>query len=190
MEKFFKNYVNQLTKVLKELDLLELEKIKDELLAARERGNNIFIIGNGGSASTASHVANDFNKGVLGHTGKKKIKRFKTISLTDNISLITAWGNDTSFEDIFSQQLENLINKGDVVILISASGNSANIIKALSAAQKHKAKVVGLAGFDGGKLKEQSDLCLVAKINKYDVAEDAHLIILHMLARWFYENLK
>jgi D-sedoheptulose 7-phosphate isomerase len=189
MKAFIQNYLRELDTCLVELDPQVIEQIKDAVLRAREADRQIFVIGNGGSASTASHLVCDWSKGVLGHTGQKTVKRFRVMSLVDNVAVTTAWANDTSYEDIFAQQLENLINEGDLLVAISASGNSPNLLAAVEVARKHHATVIGLVAFGGGKLAPLSDLCLTANTDKYDVAEDVHLIVSHMLTRWFFENL-
>ncbi len=188
MKNFFSNYFDELTSTLKELDCKDLDKVKKEIIKARKNEKTIFIIGNGGSASTASHITCDLSKGILGHTGEKKIDRLRVISL-DNLATLTAWSNDVGYDEAMAEQLRNLIRKGDLLIAISASGNSPNVIKAVDVAKEAGAKVVGLSGFSGGELKEKSDINLLAKIDKYDVAEDIHLIIGHILTRWLYENL-
>lgn len=188
MKDFTKNYISSLYRVLNDLDDTAFEGIKNILLEARERGNNIFVIGNGGSASTASHMTCDLSKGILGHTGAKNIKRFKIMSL-DNLATLTAWSNDTGYNNALAEQLKNVISKDDVLIAISASGNSKNVINAVKIAKQAQAKIIGLAGFNGGELEKKSDICLTARIDKYDVAEDAHLIISHILTRWFFETL-
>lgn len=189
MDKFVKNYQSELKEALKTINWQDFEKIKNLLLEAYRNDKQIFVAGNGGSASTASHMACDLNKGVIGHSGEKKIKRLKVISLNDNVALMLAWANDTLFESIFAEQLKNLVSEGDVVIGISASGNSKNIIEMIREAKKSGAKTIGFAGFDGGQLAKLADLSVTARIKKYDVAEDVHLILEHMLTRWFYENL-
>lgn len=190
MKDFIHDYLAELSKCLKEINSDVVGKIREALLKARDDDKKIFVIGNGGSASTASHAVCDWNKGVLGHTGEKNIKRFKVVGLADNIASMTAWANDTCYDDVFAEQLENLMDEGDVVVAISASGNSKNIVKALSVAKKKRGTIIGLAGFTGGKLAEMADICITAKINRYDVAEDVHLIISHILTRWFFENVK
>lgn len=190
MDEFFGEYISQLTKSLASLDTKALQQIRDELLTAREQGRNVFVVGNGGSASTASHMANDLSKGVLGHAGDKDIKRFRIVSLTDNVSIITAWANDTAYEKCFSEPLKALIDAGDLLIAISASGNSKNVLNAVDVAKQAGARVIGLAGFDGGALETKCDVCLTARIPKYDVVEDIHMIVSHVLTRWFFENLR
>jgi D-sedoheptulose 7-phosphate isomerase len=116
-------------------------------------------------------------------------KRFRAISLSDNIPLMTAWGNDTSYDNIFSEQLENLVQAGDLVIGISGSGNSPNVLNALKLARKKKAKTIGLTGFQGGKMKELCDICLVVPSDNMQRIEDAHLIIEHALSLYLKEKI-
>ncbi|MDO8513846.1 MAG: SIS domain-containing protein [bacterium] len=182
-------YLGELQETISGLPLKTLEKIKDILLEAHQKNRQIFMIGNGGSASTSSHITCDIAKGILGHTGEKKSKRFKIISLNDNVALMSAWANDTIYDNIFSEQIKNLAKKDDIVIALSASGNSPNIIKAVETANEISCITIGLAGFNGGKLAKLTDICLTAKIDKYDIAEDTHLILGHILTRWFFENV-
>lgn len=182
-----KNYFEEIKKILDEISLKDIEKIAEIIYNAYLKKKHIFIMGNGGSATTASHFACDLGKGTLSPRTKKNIKRFKVISLTDNIATITAWANDVSYNQIFSEQLENLLNAGDVVIGISAGGNSPNILKAIKLAKKKQATTIGLVGFNGGKLAKIADISIVAKINKYDIAEDVHLILTHIITRYFSE---
>ena len=148
---YAKNYSAYLSSILLKLDYTEIGKMIETILDARERGAHVFFIGNGGSAATASHFANDISIGTrVTHTDKP----FKAISLTDNVAVITAIGNDDGYEHIFTKQLQNLANKGDVLVAISASGNSPNIIHSVQYAKTKGLKVIGLTGFDGGKLRE------------------------------------
>jgi D-sedoheptulose 7-phosphate isomerase len=155
---------------------------------AQER--TVFVIGNGGSAATASHMMNDLNKGTLGHKGDATWKRFKVIALTDNVSLMTAWANDTNFNTVFSEPLKNLANRGDVLIAISASGNSPNIIAAVEVAKQLGLTVLGLGGFTGGKLAQRADVCFVVPSSGYGPVEDVHMILDHILTGYLYEKLK
>ena len=148
------------------------------LFDAWQREAQIFILGNGGSAATASHMANDLNKLTI-TPGKP---RFKAIALTDNIPLMTAWGNDSSYEDIFAEQLVNFIRPGDVVVAISASGNSPNVLRAVQAARQHKAVTIGLTGDTGGKLKSLVDHCVLTPTGHICQQEDCHLIAEHAIA--------
>lgn len=172
-------YIADLTQVLKKLDQAEILTIAEILLKARDNKKQIYIFGNGGSASTASHFACDINKGVL----KLDKLRFKIICLNDNIPTMLAYGNDISFDIIFSEQLENFLEEGDVVIAISGSGNSKNIIRAIETAKLHKAITIGITGFNGGKLKELANYSLNANVNDMQMSEDIHMIWVHLMMK-------
>ena len=178
---FAKDYLTSLKAVLDRMPLEVLDKLFAAIEGAHADGKQIFVVGNGGSAATASHMMNDLNKGTLGHKGDAPWKRFKVIALTDNVSLMTAWANDTDYNTVFSEPLKNLANRGDVLIAISASGNSPNIIAAVEVAKTLGVKVLGLAGFTGGKLAKLSDVCVVVPSNDYGPVEDVHMIIDHIL---------
>lgn len=190
-EKYIKSYIDDLTACLKEMrdrNVFEMTKLADILLDAKRKGKHIFLIGNGGSASTASHFASDLAKGTL--SGNETI-RFKSISLADNIPLMLAWANDSSHDDIFLEQLKNLLSKGDVVIGISGSGNSPNVLKALEYANSHGATTVGLTGRHRGKIgkiMEVSSFCIVVPIEMMQQIEDVHLIIEHMITSMLREE--
>ena len=154
-----------------------IEKIYLEIKNARDNNNKIFIMGNGGSASTSSHFVSDLLKTSL----TKEANRIKAISLTDNIPVVMAWANDTSFENIFYSQLENFLVKGDLVIGISGSGNSKNVIKAIEFANSKEAKTVCLLGKDGGKLAKISQSNLIIPNNDMLTIETMHLLICHLL---------
>ena len=187
---FAKDYLTGLKSVLDRLPLDVLEKLFTVIEKAHAAGQQIFVIGNGGSAATASHMMNDLNKGTLGHKGDAPWKRFKVIALTDNVSLMTAWANDTDYNTVFSEPLKNLANRGDVLIAISASGNSPNIITAVEVAKQLGVKVLGLGGFTGGKLAQLADVCVVVPSNDYGPVEDVHMIIDHILVGYLYAKLK
>jgi D-sedoheptulose 7-phosphate isomerase len=188
--KFGADYLNGLKQLLDKLPLDAFERVAQAFDAAHAAGKQIFVIGNGGGAATASHMMNDLNKGTLGHKGDAPWKRFKVIALTDNVSLMTAWGNDGDYNCIFSEPLKNLAQPGDLLVAISASGKSPNIITAVKTARKLGVKVVGIAGFDGGKLAKLSDVALVVPSNEYGPVEDVHMIMNHMLTSYFYEKFK
>ena len=154
-----------------------IEKIYLEIKNARNGNNKIFIMGNGGSASTSSHFVSDLLKTSL----TKENKRTKAISLTDNIPVVMAWANDTSFEDIFYSQLENFLVKGDLVIGISGSGNSQNVIKAIEFANTKEAKTICMLGRDGGKLAKISQLNIIIPNKDMLTIETMHLLICHLL---------
>ena len=177
MKEAIDNYFNLLKQSVDGLDRKAIISFVDLLLEARKNGNNIYIMGNGGSASTASHFTCDFNKGLI----YKKDIRFKMICLNDNIATMLAYSNDLGYENVFVEQLKNFLKKDDVVIGISGSGNSKNILNAIEYANHLGAKTVGLTGFDGGKLKNIVDVSIHANINNMQVTEDVHMTICHML---------
>ncbi len=170
-------YFETLKQTIDRLDRKSIEALIELLLKTRENGNNIYIMGNGGSAATASHFTCDFNKGL----SYKRDIRFKMICLNDNTATMLAYSNDVGYENVFVEQLKNFLKKDDVVIGISGSGNSKNILKAIEYANIHGAKTVGITGFDGGKLKNMVDVSIHADINNMQVAEDVHMMICHML---------
>jgi D-sedoheptulose 7-phosphate isomerase len=175
---FVKSYIDQLNEVLNALPSEKFLEINKALLDARETGKQIFVIGNGGSAAAASHMVCDFNKNTR-EAGKK---RMRAICLNDNTPSVLAYANDEGYDIIFSEQLLSLGQSGDILIAISGSGNSANIIKAIETARQMNIKVIGLTGFKGGKMKELTDICLVVPSDSMEMIEDVHLIINHILA--------
>lgn len=170
-------YLAELRLVLEKLAGDGFEPIQSVLLRARDEGRMIFIIGNGGSAATASHMANDLNKGAT-VPGRA---RFRALALTDSVPLMTAWANDTSYERIFLEQLANYFEPGDVVLAISGSGNSPNILVAVEWARREGAVTVGLTGGDGGRLRALVDHCVVAPTGRMEQIEDVHLALAHAL---------
>lgn len=184
-----KNYFNEVKRILDEIAFEDIERVANIIHDAYKGNKHIFIMGNGGSAATASHFACDLGKGTLHPTDPKRIQRFKVTALTDNVPLMTAWGNDSSYEHIFAEQLKNLLSEGDVVIGISVSGNSLNILNAIKIARELGAITIGLVGFDGGELAKIADASIVAKVNRYDISEDIHLMLTHIITRYFLELL-
>jgi len=172
-------YFSGLAQVFQRLPHEQVDRICDVLLRAHEESRRVFIFGNGGSAALASHLACDLGKGATEriHEGR----RFRVIALTDSVPMMTAWANDSSYEDIFAEQLRNLVEAGDLVFAISASGNSPNVLKALALARREDAFCVGLTGFAGGKMKNLCDLCLVVPSDNMQLIEDVHLSIAHAL---------
>ena len=154
-----------------------IQKIVDSLLKAREVGGKIFIMGNGGSASTSTHFVADLLKTSI----TKNEKRFKAISLSDNIPVILAWSNDESFDRIFVEQLKNFLQKDDVVIGISGSGNSINVINAINFANDSEAVTISLTGMDGGELSKISKINVTVPSNDMLTIETMHLAICHLL---------
>jgi D-sedoheptulose 7-phosphate isomerase len=182
----FKNYFNRVSDTLVQLDINALEKVADLLLACRENGNTVYIFGNGGSASTASHVTGDFLKGI----SYQLEKRFRIICLNDNIAAMTAIANDLSYEEVFVEQLQTFMKKDDVVIGISGSGNSANVVRALEFARDNNAVTIALTGYTGGKLKDIVDIMINAPIKDMEVTEDIHIIIFHAIKQELIRKIK
>ena len=178
---YSKSYIDYLSSVLSNISLTDIEKFVEVLLEARERESSIFFIGNGGSAATASHFANDIAIGTRTYE-----KPFRAISLCDNQAVITAIANDDGYEKIFSQQLQVLLKKQDVVVAISASGNSPNLLDAIDTAKKMNTITVGISAFDGGKMKEMVDISVHVPTEKgeYGPAEDAHMVLDHLVSNY------
>lgn len=178
MEKIILKYINDIDNLLKNLNSSEILKVIQIINECYKNNRQIFIMGNGGSASTSSHFACDLGKGTI----VKGKERLRVMSLNDNMALITAFSNDYGYEYIFSEQLKNLVNEKDLVIAISASGNSPNIIKGGEYAKEKKATVIGFTGFNGGKLKELSDICVHIDCDNYGQIEDIHMLLCHLIS--------
>lgn len=159
------------------LDVKALARVAAVVERAQAAGRFLWVCGNGGSAAISAHVGCDFGKTAA----KAGAKRLKCVSLADNTAYMTAIGNDLSFDETFSRQLENVVAKDDVVLLVSGSGNSRNLLAAAKLARKRGAKVVSLLGFDGGKLKALSDEVLLIPSDQYGVIEDMHMAVAHIL---------
>ena len=170
-------YLRDVSKLISELPVGQLSGLVDRLLAAYDEDRQVFLLGNGGSASTCSHMVNDFQKCIY-LSGNKT---FRCMSLTDNVALITAWANDTAYEHVFAEQLRPWVKAGDTVICVSGSGNSPNVLRAATLAREAGAYVVGLAGYSGGKLAPLCDECLVVPCDNMQRIEDCHMVILHLL---------
>lgn len=182
---FIKGYILELTRCLESLDKTKIELIIDVLVNAYKKDRKVFILGNGGSATTASHMACDLGKGTLQRVYDNMERRFRVISLTDNVAIMTAFANDLSFDDIFVQQLRNLVETDDVVIALSGSGNSPNVVKAIEYAKSCGAVTIGILGFKtGGKLGKIVDYSIIVDSNHYGPIEDIQLILNHMIAAW------
>ncbi len=177
---FINHYLAEVRMTLAELPPDQIEKIKDILFKACKDGKQIFIMGNGGSAATASHFACDLARGTI----------VKAVALTDNVFLLTALANDISYEDIFAWQLMNFLEKDDVVIAFSVSGNSRNVVKAIEDANIKPAVTIGLTGFEGGKLKDVVQECLMVPCTSVERVEDVHLILAHLLSSYLREALR
>ena len=178
-----KDYYARLEQTIEALDKEAINQVMNLLQEAYQAEARIFVCGNGGSASTASHIMNDFNKGLSYNQDKK----WHIVCLNDNVATIMAIANDDSYDKVFSKQLEGNITKDDILLAISGSGNSKNIIEAAKEAKKVGAKIVGMTGYDGGKLYQMSDYNMHAAINDMQVTEDVHLTFNHMMMSIFYK---
>jgi D-sedoheptulose 7-phosphate isomerase len=170
-------HINELREVLDDISTNAVERVVDLILKAHRSGRHVYILGNGGSASTASHFACDLSKATI--VGERP--RLRVTSLTDNAALVTAWANDTSYERIFAEQLVNLADAGDVVVAISASGESPNVLAAVRTARERGAVTVGLVGFSGGALKGLVDVAVHVSSYDYGVVEDCQLVLEHAI---------
>lgn len=173
------SYLEELCATIRELPLQSINDLGRVFLQAYDHGRTVFFFGNGGSAALASHMTCDLGKGTVPSAGK----RLRAVALTDNVALITAWANDTRYESIFAEQLENLLQPGDVACAISGSGNSPNVLAALSFARKAGAITAGITGYQGGKMKPLCDVCVVVPSENMQIIEDLHLSIAHSVFR-------
>ena len=171
------DYIKEEISVLQSLNAEDIDKVMGVLENTRLSGNRVFICGNGGSAATASHFTCDFNKGI---SYSQKVK-YNFECLNDNVPMMMAIANDISYEDIFSEPLKNKMRKEDVLLAISGSGNSKNVVKAMEYAKSIGATTIGLVGYSGGKVKELSDYCIHVKIDNMQIVEDLHMMLDHVM---------
>ena len=181
MNTFMLDYTTQIQSLCDSLDRAGLEAMCAGLREAYDGGRKIFVAGNGGSAATVNHFYSDLGKNAV----KRSAKRMRIISLASNVEAITAIGNDISFDAVFSEQLANLIEENDVLFLVSASGNSPNIVRAAQSARERGGRVFALTGFSGGELREMADVCVHVACDSYEMVEDMHLMITHMIVCYF-----
>jgi len=170
-------HINDVRSVLNEIPIDAIERVVGIILDAYDNGAHVYVVGNGGSATNATHFACDLSKATI----VEGRARLRVTSLTDNIALLTAWANDTSYDKVFSEQLTNLLNPGDVVVAISASGNSPNVVSAVRAARLMGASTIGLVGFAGGRLLESVDAAIHVPSSDYGVVEDCHSVLEHAI---------
>lgn len=174
-------YMSLVMDTLRQVPIENASRVVEVIYQAYETGKQVFIVGNGGSASTASHFACDLGKGSVVN-GKP---RLKVLSLNDNMALLTAYANDVSYEDVFAEQLKNLLDEGDVLIGITGSGNSPNILKALETANEMGAVTVGLLGFGGGKARKLCRVHVTVDEDIYGPVEDIHMFLAHAVSEGF-----
>lgn len=181
-------YLDELTEVLATLPRDDIATMIEHLELAREARARVFIIGNGGSAATASHMAVDLGKTVSVHADRAT-SGFDVVALTDNVPWITAVGNDIGYDAVFSEQLRNLAKPGDVLIAITGSGNSRNIVEAVDLAKKLGMTAIGLLGFDGGAVRTLVDVAVLVDSDDYGLIEDCHLALNHLVTSYFKERM-
>ena len=186
MLKAIGQYFEELEQMMQHISLYHLQDILQIIEHAYQGGHHIFIMGNGGSAATASHFALDLAKNTI-TPGEP---RLKAISLTDHVPLLTAWSNDTTYDQVFVEQLANLIEPGDVSIGISASGNSPNVLNALLFTKRAGGSTIGLLGANGGKIKAIVDAYILAPGQNIEQEEDAHMILAHVITRHIREVVR
>jgi D-sedoheptulose 7-phosphate isomerase len=183
--RYANQYLERLKGVIDAIDLAGFQNIAAEILAAYHRQARIFVMGNGGSGATASHLACDINKGCCLDLEKK----FKMICLNDNMPTMLALANDISYEAVFAEQLKNFFEPGDLVIGISGSGNSPNVLRAIEYARAHGGRTMGWCGFSGGKLAPMVDVAFVVPSHDMQQVEDVHIILAHMLMQTVFRSL-
>jgi D-sedoheptulose 7-phosphate isomerase len=181
-----KRYFEELRRVAVSLPHDEVDHLAATLVEAYETGRAVYLFGNGGSASLASHFACDLGKGTAYCNGGK---RFRALALTDNLPTLTAWANDASYEDVFSEQLRNFVQPRDIVFAISGSGNSKNVLNALRVAREARAVTLGMSGFQGGRMKSLCDICVIVPSSNMQIIEDLHLAMAHSIFRIVYSKL-
>ena len=179
-------YLKELSEAIARFEGTTIEHIVDALFEAYVNGTDVYIIGNGGSAALASHFACDLAKNVTFANGHR---RLRALSLTDNFSLMSAWSNDVSYEAVFVEQLRNFLRPSDMVIAISGSGNSPNVLRALEFAREMAAKTVGITGRDGGQMAGLCDPCLIVPSHNMQIIEDLHTVTVHAVSSALYNRI-
>lgn len=184
IRKGIEDYAGGIREVFGRLPVNTIEKIVKTLMKAYEDGKKVITMGNGGHGATASHLINDLAKHTVVSDEKDKVivkgKRFKTLCLNDNMATLTSWANDVGYQDCFSEQLANWVEEGDVVIGITGSGNSQNILNAFKVAKNHGATTIALTGYQGGKVKDVADICFIVPSDNISFIEDIHMSLTHL----------
>lgn len=170
-------YLNEEIEVMQKIDIQAVSKVIHVLEETRKNGSTVYICGNGGSASTASHFASDFNKGVSGYYEKK----YHIVCLSDNTASLTAVANDIGYSEVFRVPLQGRLKKGDVLIAVSGSGNSENVVRAVQLAKEQGILVIGMTGYSGGRVKQLADISLHIPVRNMQITEDIHLILNHLM---------
>lgn len=187
MEEYIKSFFGRAIDSLKDVPVGEIAKALNMIEATYERDGRIYVFGNGGSLAIATHWVGDFNKTVFDHHLDRHSRRFQAVRVPTTESELTAWANDIGFDMVFAGPLKNYLQDSDLVIAISSSGNSPNVVKAVELAKERKVPVIGLSGFDGGKLNELADAKILVPMEKgnYFIVEGIHTVIFHMMIKYF-----
>ncbi len=187
MKEYIKNFAGKATALLDNLPQEEIAKAINILQACYERGGRVYVFGNGGSWAIAGHWVTDFNKTVFAHHLDKHHRRFRVSRIPATEEELTAWANDVGYDMVFAAPLKNTLEDIDVVIAISSSGTSPNIVKAVEVAKTRGVPIIGLSGFDGGKLNEFADAKILVKTSKgeYELVESTHDTVMHLLTKYF-----
>lgn len=172
-----REYLSGLQNVIDRLDTKVVDQLVDAILSGYRRSRTLFLFGNGGSAALASHLACDLGKGTIhGHR-----RRLRAVCLSDNVPMMTAWANDLNYQEVYAEQLKNLIEPADMALAISGSGNSMNVVRGLEVAREVGATTMVLTGYDGGRVKSIVDICLIVPSDNMQHIEDAHLCAAHAI---------
>lgn len=187
MDEYINNFIGKVQATLTRLPNGEIAKALNILQAVYERDGRIYVFGNGGSLALATHWVSDFNKTVFSHHLEEHTRRFQAIRLPTTEEELTAWANDVGFDMVFAGPLRNYLQDSDVVIAISSSGNSPNVVKAVELAKEHKIPIIGISGFDGGRLNQLADakVLVPAEQGEYEIVESVHAVILHLMTKYF-----
>ncbi|HET6387300.1 MAG TPA: SIS domain-containing protein [Armatimonadota bacterium] len=182
---YISSYIASVSELIRRAPEDKINAAVDAIKSAYLEGKQLFAMGNGGSGATASHIVNDFQKCIPPVGGRP----YRALALTDNVPLLLAWANDSEFGNVFSEQLRNWVQLGDMVIGISGSGNSENVIRAIELANQSGAVTIGLAGFDGGRLLKTAQLCIHVPSFNMQQVEDVHMVIAHIIFSSLRESL-
>ena len=187
MEDYIEQFSQKSIELLGKLPKAEIAKAMNILQATYERDGRIYVVGNGGSLALATHWVADFNKTVFSHHLDEHLRRFQAIRLPSTEEELTAWANDVGFDMVFAGPLKNYLQDTDVLIAISSSGNSENIVRAVEFARTQKVPVIGISGFDGGRLNPLSDakILVPTQLGEYELVEGIHAIVLHIFTKYF-----
>lgn len=189
MKSLVSGYLDEMSDLLHRIDAEQVERIAAHLIGAFHAGAQLLVAGNGGSATTASHLACDFGKTVLGSDPQRSEERFRVVALGENAALLTAWANDVGYESVYAEEVKMLGRPGDVLLVLSVSGDSPNLVAAVRAARERELVTIGLLGQDGGAVRPLLDDFVLVQEADFGYVESAHLVLGHLLTRWLGEQM-